>query len=82
MTHYVADEPKPKLPPEYAPRGVPTTLTDVAGLLAAVPVSRRTLYNLRQRGMPHIVLPGGRRVLYDLAAVLAWLRRHERGGAQ
>ena len=53
---------------------------DEPGLLAQLPISRRTLYNLRQRGMPHIVLPGGRRILYDLNSVLAWLRRHERSG--
>ncbi|MDA1278203.1 MAG: hypothetical protein O2960_29765 [Verrucomicrobia bacterium] len=57
-------------------------LLDEGKLLAKLPVSRRTLYALRKRGLPHIVPPGGRRVLYSWDSVTAWLRRHERGGAQ
>jgi len=62
--------------------GEPVGLTDIAGLLRQIPVSRRTLFNLRRRGMPHIVLPGGRRVLYDLKAVFGWMERYTRGGGQ
>ena len=56
---------------------LPGRLSDEAGVLRLVPISRRHLFNLRQCGMPHIKL--GKRVLYDLDHVLAWLHRKERG---
>lgn len=50
-------------------------------LAAQLGVSRRTLFNWRDRGLiPYIKLPGSRRVLFDADSVHDALHRQERGG--
>lgn len=50
-----------------------------ATALSRVPVSRRTWYSWRRKGLPYIRLPGSRRVLYDWGSVRQWLLRQQRG---
>jgi predicted site-specific integrase-resolvase len=53
---------------------------DFAVLAANVPLGERTLREYVRRGtIPSIVLPGGRRRLFDPAAVRAALLRHQSG---
>lgn len=54
-----------------------TGFLDEAAVLARVPVSRRTWYSWREKGLPYIKC--GARVLYDWPAVRAWLLRQQRG---
>jgi hypothetical protein len=57
-------------------------IVDEKEILRQVPVSRRTLFNLRQSGkIPYINL-GGRRVLYHWPSVEAALLRQQRGGVE
>ena len=51
-------------------------LWDIAQLMRHVPVCRRSISNLRKRGLPAIVL--GRRVFFMPASVKDWLLRQER----
>jgi len=53
-------------------------LWDIEAFIAHVPVSRRTVSNLRKRGLPTIVL--GRRVFFHPGSIEAWLMRKQRGG--
>lgn len=53
-------------------------LWDVPEFIRHVPVCRRTIHDLRKRGLPHIVL--GRRLFFHPASVEAWLLRRQRGG--
>jgi hypothetical protein len=52
---------------------------DQKQLLARLPVSRRTLYNLRLSGLPYIRLPGTRKILYDWDSVQSFFLRQQRG---
>jgi hypothetical protein len=58
-----------------------TGFLDQKQLLARLPVSRRTLFNLRQSGLPSIPIPGSRKVLFHWDSVRAFLIRQQRGGA-
>lgn len=65
-------------------KSVTETVTDIIDqkeLLRRYPVSPRTLYSQTSKGiLPCIKLPGSRRLLYSWSAVLAALKRHQRGG--
>ena len=57
-----------------------TPFTDFKGLTARVPYSARTLRELVKKGLlPSIRLPRARRLIFDIAAVDAALRRHTKG---
>lgn len=47
------------------------------GLLKKLPISRRTLYAWRLRGLPYVKIGG--RVLFDWVTVRAWMLRQQRG---
>jgi hypothetical protein len=53
-------------------------LWDIGELMRHVPVCRRSVHNLRKKGLPTIVL--GRRLFWHPASVEAWLMRQQRGG--
>jgi hypothetical protein len=55
-------------------------LWDTRELMRHIPLCRRSIANLRAKGMPAIVL--GRRVFFSPASIQAWLMRKERGGVQ
>ncbi|MGD0815920.1 MAG: hypothetical protein ABSA83_20195 [Verrucomicrobiota bacterium] len=55
-------------------------LWDIEQLMAHVPVCRRSIHNLRKKGLPTIVL--GRRLFWHPPSVQAWLLRQQRGGEQ
>ena len=55
-------------------------LWDIEQLMAHVPVCRRSIHNLRKKGLPTIVL--GRRLFWHPPSVEAWLLRQQRGGEQ
>jgi len=58
-------------------------LLDFAGLCARVPLSERTLRTaIKRRQIPHIRLPGARRLLFDWPAVQASLARYQKGGIE
>jgi len=65
---------------QSAPPAAP--LTDFKGLTAQRPFySPRTWRALLKKGVvPHIRLPNARRIIVDLNAVDAALRRHAKGG--
>jgi len=67
--------------PEHRPKGA-TSLTDFKGLTEQRPFySARTWRSLIKKGVvPSIRLPNARRLILDLDAVDAALRRHARGG--
>ena len=48
-----------------------------ATALTRVPVSRRTWFAWRQKGLPYIRV--GKRILYDWASVRSWLLRQQCG---
>lgn len=49
---------------------LPDGFLDFAGLRTRVPLSERTLRNLLANGViPHIRVPGGRRILFDWPSV-------------
>jgi hypothetical protein len=55
---------------------------DSAEFRRRVPVSRRTEFDWRDKGLlPFIRPPDGRRILYHWPTVLAALRRMQQGGA-
>ena len=63
--------------------GLPPNFTDFAGLLAAVPLSERTLRAEIKRGrIPAIRLPGGRRLIFHIPSVERALLRFQRGGIE
>jgi len=65
---------QPALPPNF---------TDFTGLLAAVPLSERTLRAEIKRGrIPAIRLPGGRRLIFHIPSVERALLRFQRGGIE
>jgi hypothetical protein len=68
--------------PSNGPR--PTSLTDFKGLTEQRPFySPRTWRALLKKGLvPYIRLPKARRIIVDLSAVDAALRRHAKGGDQ
>ncbi len=72
------DEPKLAVADGISKTPAPTGLWDVADLMRHVPICRRSIHNLRKRGLPCIVL--GRRLLFHPASVEAWLLRLQRGG--
>ena len=52
-------------------------------LLSLIPVSRRTLFEWRERGkIPCVRLPGSRRVLFHFPSVQAALLRLQTGGTK
>jgi hypothetical protein len=53
-------------------------LWDIEQLMAHVPICRRSVHNLRKKGLPTIVL--GRRLFWHPPSVEAWLLRQQRGG--
>ena len=56
---------------------------DFKGLCKRLPLGARTLRTEIKRGrIPHIRLPGGRRLLFDWETGRANLLRHQRGGAE
>jgi hypothetical protein len=55
-------------------------LWDIEALMRHVPICRRSVHNLRKKGLPTIVL--GRRLFWHPASVEAWLMRQQRGGDQ
>jgi hypothetical protein len=55
-------------------------LWDIPELMRHVPLCRRSISNLRKRGLPTIVL--GRRVFFHPGSIEAWLMRKQRGGGQ
>jgi len=70
----VAGEDRPEAPPEAAPRFITT-----AELQKLIPVSRRTLFEWRQKGiLPSVQLAS--KVLYHWPSVQAALLRHQSGG--
>lgn len=67
--------------PPQARGAEPTTFISFNALLAAIPLSERTLREEIRRGrIPTIRLPGGRRLLFHLPSVTAALLRHQHGG--
>ena len=61
----------------------PPRLIELPELLKLVPLSERTIRASMRRGwIPHIRLPGARRILFDPEAVHASLRRFEHGGLE
>ena len=60
----------------YADQG----LWDIDELMRHVPLCRRSIHNLRKKGLPTIVL--GRRLFWHPGSVEAWLLRQQRGGEQ
>jgi hypothetical protein len=48
-----------------------------SGILRIIPVSRRTLFSLREKGLPHVRL--GKRVIFHVPSVREWLLRQQRG---
>jgi hypothetical protein len=52
-------------------------LWDIPEFMRHVPLCRRSISNLRKRGLPTIVL--GRRVFFHPASIEAWLMRKQRG---
>jgi len=55
-------------------------LWNVEDLQRNLQLSRRSIHNLRKRGLPTIVL--GRSVRFDPESVKRWLRSKERGGVE
>lgn len=56
---------------------------DFAGICARVPLSERTLREaIKRRQIPHIRLPGARRLLFDWPSVQAALARYQKGGTE
>jgi hypothetical protein len=53
---------------------------DQKQLLVRLPISRRTLFNLRASGKIPCVRLGGRRILFHWPSVEAALLRHQQGG--
>lgn len=54
---------------------------DFKQLCQRVPLSERTLREaIKRRQIPHIRLPGARRLLFDWETVRVALLRHQRGG--
>jgi hypothetical protein len=49
---------------------------DEQQILKRIPVSRRTWYGWRKKGLPFIRIE--RRILYDWESVRNWLLRHQR----
>lgn len=61
----------------------PGRFLELPELLEMVPLGERTVRAAIRRGwIPHIRLPGARRLLFDPVAVRASLRRFETGGVQ
>jgi hypothetical protein len=60
--------------------GTLALLWDVSDLQRNLQLSRRSIHNLRKRGLPTIVL--GRSVRFDPESVKRWLRSKERGGVE
>jgi hypothetical protein len=54
-----------------------TGLWDIEQLMAHVPVCRRSIHNLRKKGLPTIVL--GRRLFWHPPSVESWLLRQQKG---
>jgi hypothetical protein len=60
-----------------------TGFIDEPTMLARLPISRRSLFDLRKSGkIPFIRLPGGRRILFHWESVQQALLRLQRGGNQ
>lgn len=55
-------------------------LWSIEQLMVHIPVCRRTIHNLRKKGLPTIVL--GRRLFWHPPSVEAWLIRQQRGADQ
>jgi hypothetical protein len=55
-------------------------LWSVNDLMRRVPLCRRSIHNLRKKGLPSIVL--GRRLFFHPPSVESWLMRQQRGGEQ
>lgn len=79
MEAVTGNKPQPdEVSPKVSPFG------DFKALHARLPFySERALREMVRKGiLPSIVLPGGRRRIFDLPAVDAALRRHQTGGQQ
>lgn len=62
---------------------VPEGFLDLAGLMARLPLSERTIRSEIQKGrLPHVRLPGSRRLLFFWPTVQASLLRFQEGGIQ
>ncbi len=55
-------------------------LWDIRELMKHIPICRRSVHNLRRKGLPTIVL--GRRLFWHPASVESWLLRQQRGADQ
>lgn len=65
------------------PPSIPPGFLDFAGLCDRVPLSERTLRTaIKRRQIPHIRLPGARRLLFDWPSVQAALARYQKGGTE
>lgn len=56
---------------------VPLLLLDRQKMAAAICVSEDTLDGMRKKGCPSIPVPGTRRILFDPADVIRWLKESE-----
>jgi len=60
-----------------------TTLINRKTLLAMIPLSDRTIYNMEKRGdFPRRIVLTSRNVAWDLAEVERWIEARKRSGAQ
>lgn len=59
------------------------TLINRKKLLAMIPLSERTIFNMEQRGeFPHRIVLTSRNVAWDLAEVEQWIEERRTSGAQ
>ncbi len=59
------------------------TLINRKKLLAMIPLSERTIFNMEQRGeFPHRIALTSRNVAWDLAEVEEWIEERKSSGAQ
>ncbi len=61
----------------------PPGFLDLTELQTRIPLSERTIRSLiAKRVIPHVRLPGGRRLLFDWPSVKRSLLRYEEGGIE
>ncbi|EEJ3291769.1 helix-turn-helix transcriptional regulator [Klebsiella pneumoniae] len=59
----------------------PTVLIDRKKLLAMIPFSERTIFDLEKKGaFPRRIALSSRKVVWDLAEILQWLDARKKGG--
>jgi hypothetical protein len=55
---------------------IPRMLLDREAMAAAISICSATLDGMRKAGCPQITIPGTKKVLFDPADVVSWLKAH------